>query len=287
MDEYDIDNDIGYYILPETEEIDPDYDGYYIDDENQNLKYRLKENAVATTSKFLGNMDTHRVSHNGICGESNTDIINNNFFCTGKNKNNPKYNKRCNPVTHFDKSVSDCVEKNRPVLPPQMLGDHDESKCLSQSKMMVKFGRPLVTDNDCCTNRDREVAGCRAGYAFEDGEVGCGNNPNAVMTVCRKIPGTCETDEESGVALTLGQKITCKGEETTAKAAEEAQLIEKCVSDIRNKEKSSLIELPNTPKHIDEFYELNYYIEPSKNDNGELLESNGYYHSHKHIHEDP
>ena len=228
VNEYDIDNDIGYYILPDTEDIDPDYDGYYIDDDNHNLKYTLKQSAVSTASKFLGNMDNHRVSHNGICGEYNTDLTNNHFFCFGKNKNNPLYNKICNPVTYLNKKVSDCVKEKK-------------------------------------------------GISLLD-EYNTGTSP--VATTSSSVPIDCAGMESED----LTNCITAYNESTLER---EKQYVSDCTDEIRAEEnKSNLQELPNEPTHIDEFYDLNYFIEPSKNDNGDLLEANGYFHSHKHIHED-
>jgi hypothetical protein len=232
MNEYDEDNDIGYYILPDTEEIDPDYDGYYIDDDNHNLKYTLKQSAVATASKFLGNMDNHRVSHNGICGESNTDLTNNHFFCFGKNKNNPLYNKMCNPVTHLNKKVSDCIKVKKGI---SLLDEFNTEPAES-----------VVPAPTTSSGLD-----CEASEVFD-----------ADKPACRKAKKDAEEEKKK-------------------------ELISECVEQIRGEEnEGNLLDLPNTPKHIDEFYDLNYFIEPSKNNNGDLLKAKGYFHAHKHIHED-
>jgi hypothetical protein len=113
--EFDIENNHGWYKLPESEPIDPNYNGYYIDKYNNNTKYIINDNAVAKASKFLGNIDNHRVSHDGVCGKSNKDISNMHYFCNSPNSNNPLYNKVCNPITYQQSKIQQCMNEKRDV----------------------------------------------------------------------------------------------------------------------------------------------------------------------------
>jgi hypothetical protein len=176
IDEFNIENNHGWYILPGNADIDPNYNGYYIDKNNNNTKYTINDNAVAKAAKFLGNIDNHRVSHDGVCGESNKDITNMQYFCNGPNSNNPLYNKVCNPITYQHSKIQQCMNEKRDVDiidsltsepttsialtdEEQIIYNEDLETCIFQNSgdNLLKVNQQTQQTNDIIDSRYKEL----------------------------------------------------------------------------------------------------------------------------------
>jgi hypothetical protein len=214
MDEFDIENNHGWYKLPESEPIDPTYKGYYIDKYNNNTKYTINDNAVAKAAKFLGNVDNHRVSHDGVCGESNKYIPNMYYFCNGPNSNNPLYNKVCNPITYQQSKIQQCMNENRDV---------DIINTLT-------------------------------------------SEPTTSIALTEEEQITYNEDLETCIQQNSGDSLIEINPQTTSVTPQNTNII-----DSRYKE-------------LNELDELNYFIQPSKDNSGNIIKSNTYFHAHKHLH---
>ena len=64
---------------------------------------------MAKASKFLGNIDNHRATHDGVCGDENKDLPNIKYFCASPNATNPQFNQVCNPITYQDTKIQKCL----------------------------------------------------------------------------------------------------------------------------------------------------------------------------------
>ena len=219
--EFNIENNHGWYKLPESEPIDPNYNGYYIDKNNNNTKYTINDNAIAKASKFLGNIDNHRVSHNGVCGENNKDIPNMQYYCDSPNSNNPLYNKVCNPITHQQSKIQQCMNERRNVDIINSLTSEPTTSI-------------ALTDEEQITyNEDLE---------------------------------TCIQQNSGDSLIEINPQTTSVIPQTTSVIPQNTNII-----DSRYKE-------------LNELDELNYFIQPSKDNSGNIIKSNTYFHAHKHTH---
>ena len=200
-------NNHGWYMLPNSEETDPNYNGYYIDENNNNTKYLVNDNAVAKASKFLGTIDNHRVSHDGVCEKNIQNIPDLKYFCNGPNSNNPLYNKVCNQITDQHSKIKQCMnEKQNIDIIDSLVSEQTETPPLTEDELLQS-----TEDLETCIQQ---------------------NNGESLIDV-----NTEENDTSD-----------------------------------------------STYKKLNELDELNYFIQPSKDDSGNLIKSNTYFHAHKHIH---
>ena len=90
--------------------IDPDYNGYYLSNENNNTKYKIKENAISRVSKFLGaNLNTHRITGDAPRCANIDDLSNTSYYCSGKNGGESDKEYLCNPVKYKIDNIIKCV----------------------------------------------------------------------------------------------------------------------------------------------------------------------------------
>lgn len=216
QNEFDVENNHGWYKLPESDAfpIDPNYKGYYIDKNNNNSKYIINDNAVAKGAKFLGNVDNHRVSHDGVCGESNKDVPNMHYFCNGPNSNNPLYNKVCNPITNQHSKIQQCMNEKRNVD-------------------MIDILTSEPTTSIALTEEEQQIY-------------------NADLETC----------------------ILQNSGESLIDVNSQKNLVNQQTNDI----------IDSRYKELNELDELNYFIQPSKDNSGNMIKSNTYFHVHKHKH---
>ena len=92
----------GYFEVPSSF-IDKDYQGYYLNEANKNVKYNYKENLLGDMSRYLGSDMSHRASHNGVCNDIG-ESVKANYICSGKNRYNPDFESVCNRVNSFRKA---------------------------------------------------------------------------------------------------------------------------------------------------------------------------------------
>ena len=147
MGELSDNNNHGWFILPETENIDPNYNGYYIDENNNNTKYIVHDNAIAKAAKFLGNVDNHRVSHDGVCGKDENSYPNLKYFCNGPNAVNPLYNSVCNPITHQHSNILNCMNEKRGIDIIDSLGTWPTRPSVDQVQTDEKGDNEVMSNN--------------------------------------------------------------------------------------------------------------------------------------------
>ena len=113
----------GYYILnnefytddlddTKHKTIDPDYNGFYLSKLNNNIKYKLKENAISRVSKFLGDsLNTHRITGDPERCNNIDEVSNRSYYCSGKNSGDSDKDSICNPVKfNIDNNIK-CVNE--------------------------------------------------------------------------------------------------------------------------------------------------------------------------------
>ena len=244
-DETSVENNHGWYMLPDNVPIDPTYNGYYIDQNNNNTKYLMKDNAISKASKYLGIIDNHRSSDNGKCGN---DIFNGaqaNYFCDGKNSNNSKYDNLCNPITFVEKQIQE-----------QAGLEADDAEEVIEEDTKIYHGNclrnsPYESKEDCASGQVRWTpTSCKK----KKGE----RNYRCVPQV--KVETTQATNE-----MTLNEKIS-------AKRSLESETVSNPLTEYKSTDNRSDIE------------EVHYILNPAKDTAGNIIKSNTYFHGHEHSH---
>ena len=176
------------YFKVDPQYIDTNYQGYYVDKNNNNTRFNAKKNLFTELSNFFGIDTNHRASHNGVCGKYGS-ITKTKNFCAGKNAYDPEYEDECNKVSKYRKALYDKIDQAE-----QAIEEQKENTGLVQNE---------ITD------------------------------------------------------------IATDAEPTETDAVQTTQ--------------SLIEELDNLP-------ELNFYIQPAKGSDGNILTPNTYFHAHNHIH---
>lgn len=248
-DETSVENNHGWYMLPDHKDIDPTYNGYYIDQNNNNTKYLMKDNAISKASKYLGIIDNHRSSDNGKCGY---DIFNGaqaKYFCDGKNNNNSKYDNLCNPITFVEKQIQEQIGEDE---------DEGDDEIDEEIEPKIYHGNclrnsPYEQKSDCASGKTRWTpTSCKK----KRGE----RNYRCVPSVEPvTIPATTKP------ATTLQDKISIKRNL-------ESETVSNPLTEYKSSDNRSDIE------------EVHYVLKPAKNTSGNIIKSNTYFHGHEHSH---
>ena len=248
-DETSVENNHGWYMLPDNIDIDPTYNGYYIDQNNNNTKYLMKDNAISKASKYLGIIDNHRSSDNGKCGK---DIFNGaqaNYFCDGKNSNNSKYDNVCNPITFVEKQIQEEIGLEADDADEEVGVEGDakiyHGNCLRNS--------PYEQKSDCASGKTRWTPRtCEK----KKGERNYRCQPSVKPVT---VPTTTKP------AITLDKKISIKRNL-------ESETGSNPLTEYKSSDNRSNIE------------EVHYVLNPAKDTNGSIIKSNTYFHGHEHSH---
>ena len=122
--ELDIETKTGWYKI--RNDIDKDYNGYYINNSNNNSRYKVKSNAINIASRSKGNIsDNHRASHDGDCSQNelsdSKDIANRVFFC-GHKRNRLLFKGLCNPTMARKEEIAEGKQcsNNNEIIPYEL-----------------------------------------------------------------------------------------------------------------------------------------------------------------------
>tara|TARA_B110001469_G_scaffold126066_1_gene142778 strand:+ start:267 stop:4289 length:4023 start_codon:yes stop_codon:yes gene_type:complete len=244
-DETSVENNHGWYMLPDNVPIDPTYNGYYIDQNNNNTKYLMKDNAISKASKYLGIIDNHRSSDNGKCGY---DIFNGaqaNYFCDGKNSNNSKYDNLCNPITFVEKQIQE-----------QAGLDADDAEEVIEEDTKIYHGNclrnsPYESKEDCASGQVRWTP-----------------------TSCKKKKGerNYRCVPQVKVEPTKATNVMSLNDQISAKRSLESETVSNPLTEYKSSDNRSDIE------------EVHYVLNPAKDTAGNIIKSNTYFHGHEHSH---
>ena len=188
---------------------DPQYNGYYLSKDNKNIKYKLKENAIARVSKKYNKnyLNSHRVSGDNSDCSSNNQIANISYYCDGKNNYLEENDRICNPIKYKETELLRCLNNKINEATEEAWTDPDTDFTPTQ-------------------------------YTLPEAKTEATNIQGE-----RNLIGECN-EEYTGLPY----------------------------------EKSSVNpESGNIP-------ELNFVLEPAKNENGENIVPGTYFHGHSHIH---
>ena len=264
-DETSQNNNHGYYMLPKNEKIDQSYNGYYIDMNNNNVKYVLKDNSIAKASSVLNDIQNHRASDNGLCGIDKFNGANAKYFCNSKNSNNGSYDNLCNPITNLEKEINEYagLQEKEP--------EEDEvvaTNCDNIKKDNPDYDNICISDNRCLKSNYNGI------YQTKDNN--CSSKTvDYTPFSCKKKQGErnyrcratdkAETKPPTEASLTYGEKLIYKTQLNIESI--DSPLDKKITNDERKN-----------------MGELNYIMTPAKDINGNNLSSESYYHGHSHIH---